>query len=207
MLFFSISNKHVLPCWVERSATNSSILICIFCDLVWWQMVPPRGCAYVCFNTRKEASKAKDSLKYVRLLTNMLKVCCLPLVALFLCILVFLHTLGLLKWVPSVLWRTLLVGWQEGHPACKKLSGGVLAWLSVWSEMQTFVWPSWCHCHSLSLAPVKSRLVLPFWYRLTRVVPEKGPLNGCVCVYMCVCVVILKYTNWRKLQNLEKHWD
>jgi len=23
----------------------------------------------------------------------------------------------------------LLVGWQEGHPACKKLSGGMLAWL------------------------------------------------------------------------------
>ena len=29
---------------------------------------------------------------------------------------------------------TLLVGRQEGHPACKKLSGGVLAWLSVWSQ-------------------------------------------------------------------------
>ena len=27
---------------------------------------------------------------------------------------------------------TLLVGWQEGHPACKS---GVLAWLSVWSEV------------------------------------------------------------------------
>ena len=40
--------------------------------------------------------------------------------------------------------------------------------------------PSWCHCHSLSLAPVKSRLVLPFWYRLTQVVPDKGPLNVCV---------------------------
>jgi len=26
------------------------------------------------------------------------------------------------------------------------------------------------------------RLVLPFWYRLTWVVLEKGPLNGCVCV-------------------------
>ena len=26
---------------------------------------------------------------------------------------------------------TLLVGWQEWHPACKKLSSGVLAWLSV----------------------------------------------------------------------------
>ena len=22
----------------------------------------------------------------------------------------------------------LLVGWQEGHPACKKLSGGILVW-------------------------------------------------------------------------------
>ena len=34
----------------------------------------------------------------------------------------------------------------------------------------------------LSLASVKSRLVSPFSYRLTRVVPDKGPLNGCVCV-------------------------
>ena len=37
---------------------------------------------------------------------------------------------------------TLLVDRQEGHPACKKLSGGVLAWLSVWSELQTCIWPS-----------------------------------------------------------------
>ena len=78
---------------------------------------------------------------------------------------------------------TLLVGRQEGHPACKKLSGGVLAWLSVWSAVQTCIWPSGFHCHSLSLASVKSTLVLPFWYRLTRVVPDKGPLSGCVCVY------------------------
>jgi len=35
-----------------------------------------------------------------------------------------------------------LVGRQEGHPACKKLNGGVLAR---------------CHCHSLSLASVKSK--------------------------------------------------
>jgi len=28
----------------------------------------------------------------------------------------------------------LLVGRQEGHPACKKQSGGVLAWLSVWER-------------------------------------------------------------------------
>jgi len=81
---------------------------------------------------------------------------------------------------PSVLWL-LLIGWQEGHPACKKLSGGVLAWLSVWSKVQTCIWSSWYHCCSLSLASVKSRLALPFWYRLTQVVLEKGPLNGCVC--------------------------
>jgi len=37
---------------------------------------------------------------------------------------------------------TLLVGWQDGHPACKKLSGEVLAWLTVWSEVQTCIWPS-----------------------------------------------------------------
>jgi len=37
---------------------------------------------------------------------------------------------------------TLLVGRQEGHLACKKQSGGVLAWLSVWSKVQTCVWPS-----------------------------------------------------------------
>jgi len=28
---------------------------------------------------------------------------------------------------------------------------------------------------------------LPLWYPLTRVLPDKGPLNGCVCV--CVCVL------------------
>ena len=49
----------------------------------------------------------------------------------------------------------------------------MLAWLSFWSEVQTCIWPSWCHYHSLSLASVKSRLVLPSWYRLTWVVPDK----------------------------------
>ena len=44
--------------------------------------------------------------------------------------------------VDDVARLTLLVGRQEGHPACKNLSGVVLAWLSVWSEVQT--------CHSLS---------------------------------------------------------
>ena len=45
--------------------------------------------------------------------------------------------------------------------------------------------PADATCHSLSLASVKSRLVLPFRYRLTRLVPENtrlhpfnGPLSG-----------------------------
>ena len=37
---------------------------------------------------------------------------------------------------------TLLVGLLEEHLACKKLSGGVLAWLSVWSEVQTAYGPA-----------------------------------------------------------------
>jgi len=46
-------------------------------------------------------------------------------------------------------------------------------------ELQICIWPSWCHCHSLSLASVKFRLVLPFWYHLTQVVVDKWPLNRC----------------------------
>ena len=49
-----------------------------------------------------------------------------------------------LFWIKIIAFSALmlLVGRQEGHPACKKLSGGVLAWLSVWSEVQTCIWPS-----------------------------------------------------------------
>jgi len=85
--------------------------------------------------------------------------------------------------LPSVLWRCWFGG-RKGIRPVKNLRGGVLAWLSVSSKVQTCIWPSWCYCPSLSLATVKSRLVLPFWYQLTRLVPEKGMLNGCVCVWV-----------------------
>ena len=47
-----------------------------------------------------------------------------------------------------------------------------------------------------SLASFKSRLVLPFWYRLTQVVAEKRPLSRCSsssfsirrCCYFCVVI-------------------
>jgi len=73
---------------------------------------------------------------------------------------------------------TLLVGWQEGHPACKKewWGAGMVICLEQGADLHM------AHCHSLSVASVKSRLVLPFWNWLTRVVPDKKPLNRCVCV-------------------------
>jgi len=33
---------------------------------------------------------------------------------------------------------------------------------------------------------IKIQIVLPFWYRLTWVILDKGPLNVCVCVHVCV---------------------
>jgi len=37
----------------------------------------------------------------------------------------------------------LLVGRQEEHPACEKLSDEVLVWLSVWSKVEMIcIWSS-----------------------------------------------------------------
>jgi len=77
----------------------------------------------------------------------------------------------------SVPWRCWLGDRKGIRPVKNWVLGCWRGWLSVWSEVQTCIWPSWCHCHSLSLASVKSRLVLHFWYRLTRVVPDKGSLS------------------------------
>jgi len=75
------------------------------------------------------------------------------------------------------------VGWAAGRASgLKKLSGGVLVWLSVWSEVQTCILLSWCHCHSLSLASVKSVLVFTFLVPAHLGSPGKRPLNVCVCV-------------------------
>jgi len=54
----------------------------------------------------------------------------------------FILAAALLVCIYSFSALMLLVGRQEGHLACKKLSGGVLAWLSVWSEMQICISPS-----------------------------------------------------------------
>jgi len=41
------------------------------------------------------------------------------------------------------------------------------------------IWPCGCHCRSLSLAPVNPDWFYLSWCRLTQVVLEKRPLNGC----------------------------
>jgi len=70
---------------------------------------------------------------------------------------------------------TLLVGRQEEHPPRKKLSDGVLTWLSDWSVAQMIcIWSSLCHCHPSSLASVKSRMVYLSTAGLPRLSWKKG---------------------------------
>ena len=71
----------------------------------------------------------------------------------------------------SVLWRCWLGG-RKGIRPVKKLSGGMLAWLCLcqgadFHTAQLMPLPLTISCSS------KSRLVLPFWCRLTRIVPDK----------------------------------
>jgi len=69
---------------------------------------------------------------------------------------------------------TLLVGRQEGHPACKKTEwwgAGVVICLQQGADLHTaqvMPLPLTVSCFS------KIQIGLPFWYRLTRVVPDKG---------------------------------
>ena len=87
---------------------------------------------------------------------------------------------------------TLLVGRQEGHPACKNWAVG--CWRGYVSGARCRL----AYGHSLSLALVKSRLVFTF------LVPDHPGSPGqravkrvcmcvcvCVCVYVCVCVCVV----------------
>ena len=70
------------------------------------------------------------------------------------------------------------VGWQEGHPACKKLSSGMLAYHSYLSGARCiFAYGPDDATVIPSLAPANPDcfLVLPFWYWLIRVVLDKNP--------------------------------
>ena len=97
--------------------------------------------------------------------------------------------------IPSFIWRCWLGGRKDIRPGKTEWWGaGMVICLERGAHLHM---PSWCHCHSHSLALVKSRFVLPFCYRLTRVVPDKGPLN--VCMYWCMsgCKWLFEVDRWR----------
>jgi len=101
-----------------------------------------------------------------------------------------------------MLWRCWLGG-KKGIRSVKNWVVGFWGGCLSGARCRLALWPSWCHCLSLSLASVKSRLVLPFWYRLTRLVPDKGPLNGCVCA--CVCCVVANSKKERSADENEAY--
>jgi len=80
----------------------------------------------------------------------------------------------------SVLWRC----WLGGRKGIRPVKNWVVGcWHGVCLERgadlhmsQLMPLPLTVSCSS------KIQIGLPFWYRLTWVVPEKEPLNGCVCV-------------------------
>jgi len=84
----------------------------------------------------------------------------------------------------SIIQLMLLVGRQEGHPACKKLSGGLLAWFSVWSEVLT-------HMAQLMPLPLTVSCSTKIQTGFTFLVPAHpgSPGQGAV-KWVCVCVII-----------------
>jgi len=85
---------------------------------------------------------------------------------------------------------TLLVGQQEGHPACKNWVVG--CWHGYLSGARCRL------AYDPANAIATHCLLLQWnldWFYLSgtcspRVVPDKGPLNGCVCVCVCMCVCV-----------------
>jgi len=143
------------------------------------------GALVSCWHYNLETSYLYVALTGVHYLHNVISLCSLVwLLASKNCVIhgassLFLMSYLFMRYLIISLLYWLWCCWWGGRKCIrpvKKLSDGVLEWLSVWSEVQTCIWSSWCHCHSLSLASVKSRLVLSFCYQLTRVVR--------VCVYL-----------------------
>ena len=105
--------------------------------------------------------------------------------------------------MPLVLWRCWLGGSKGIRPTKNwVVDGGTVICLVGWGA----------NLHMAQLMPLpltiscsgKSRLVLHFWYRLTRVVVNKGPLNGC-----CVVVVTQQWcpADGKVTVGLTLHWS
>ena len=83
---------------------------------------------------------------------------------------------------------TLLVGWQEGHAACKKLSGGLLAWLSLWNEMQTCIWQQLMPLPLTVSCSSKIQIGFTFLVPAHPCIPRHRAVKW-VCVYVCMSAV------------------
>ena len=62
------------------------------------------------------------------------------------------------------------LGWAAGRASGLEknwvVTGEVLAWLSVWSEVQIIcIWSSRCHCHPIISCSSRNQNGLPFWCR------------------------------------------
>jgi len=79
---------------------------------------------------------------------------------------------------------TLLVGQQEGHPACKNRVVGCWRGYLSGARCRLAYSPADATATHCLLLSVKSRLVLPFWYRLTWVVQDRAVKRVCVCAYV-----------------------
>jgi len=79
--------------------------------------------------------------------------------------------------VPSVLWRCWLGGRKGIRPVKNWVVGCWRGYLSG-ARCRLAYGPA-----DATAMPKMTRLVVPFLYRLKRVVLDKGPLNGCVCIY------------------------
>ena len=104
------------------------------------------------------------------------------------------------SYLPSVLWRCWLGGRKGIWPVKNRMVGcwrgylsGATSKLAYSPAAQMMPLPLTVSCFS----KLKSKLVLPFWYRLTWVVPEKGPLKtrARVCVYKLQCEKFAKICN------------
>ena len=83
---------------------------------------------------------------------------------------------------------TLLVGRQEGHPACKKLEwwgAGVVICLERGADL---------HMAQLMPQPLTvscfSKILIGFTFLVPAQSRKKGPLSVCVCVCVCVCLCV-----------------
>ena len=96
---------------------------------------------------------------------------------------------------------TLLVGRQEGHPACKKLSGrgaDVVICLERSADL-----------HTAQLMPLSltvscfSKIQIGFTFLVPAHPgsPEQRVVNGCVCVCVRVCVSIFQQTVWQRYKS------